>query len=277
MSLYSHKHEPLLPLTGRGRSRVRQARHREAITLGVTLSVSPAHLDKQADVQAPVIPFSMLLPSRFMRTPSVQLARMKAAVAPSVQEAGPCRAVDRRHSRLWVIRRVFRDHSVVPTRHDDLAPRGTVRARDPVKEAEQRLVRVDVEVVDLAAARDEVRVRREQRFADDGRRHHVGHVPEVVLGRNVQVRACVEPAHGRHGDVAAQNNDAGGVRAGDLLQAVDEVLALLAVCARGVVVKGGEEGGAGVVAVEVDRADAGFPGQVADGAHERASENALYL
>lgn len=139
---------------------------------------------------------------------------------------------------LAVIRRILRDDGKVSARHGDLVGLGgfVAVAWVFVKELQQCLVRLVVEVVDLVATGQQVGYRGRRGLVDDGRGDHVGDVAVVVFRRDVELGVRVEASQGGEMDVTAEDGDADGELGRQSLEALNEPVALFLVGAGGVVV-----------------------------------------
>ena len=105
-----------------------------------------------------------------------------------------------------------------------------------IKEFEQRLVRVVVEVVDLIAPREQVGHRLRWRFVCDRRTDDVGHVSPVAFGGYAKLWVAVEATYRCQVDIAPKDGDTNVELLGKILQTMNKEFAFALVLMRCVMI-----------------------------------------
>ncbi len=175
-----------------------------------------------------------------------------------------------------VVRGVLGDHGEVAAWHGNLVVIGGfgVLSWVPVKQLEKRFVGLVVKVMDLIPPCEEVRHGSWRRLVDNGRRHHVCHIAEVVFDRDLEVSPRVKSSKCCQVDITSEDGNANRELGADALESVNELIALLLVGSGSVmVVKIVQKVNTSIETVEEATAQTNSPVQELDRAEKRAGKD----
>lgn len=225
-----------------------QRRDAETVTFGLAISSTGVDLNSNRDVEAVSTRETGLLDSAsggvlgagvsltLVERLTWVLRDLEIAVVGCVPICGSlaigCDAVCLR----VCMRMRLRDERVVSTWHRGMVVGSSLGldtflalTRVLVKELEQGLIGLVVQMVDLVALRKQVCDGLWWRLVGDSRANDVWHITPILLRWDVELRVAVEATKSRQMHVTTKDGDADVVLLGDLLKSQDEVLTLLLV------------------------------------------------